>query len=103
MAYQGYISTECLLKPAGGEEQVSGTKEIKITLSNASLHMMKVINNREIHFRHHSSCRHPSVWCEQEWLLPSAEGWSFPTWQPGPVSSGNRPQPWRNLENSHLA
>lgn len=53
--------------------------------------------------RHHSTCWHQFTWREQKRLPPSAERRSFPAWRSGPVSSGDRSQPGRNLENSHLA
>lgn len=68
-----------------------------------TIYMTEVIKAVVWPTRHYSTCWHKSVRREQEWLSPSAEGWSFSAWQPGSVSPGNRRQPGRSLENSHLA
>lgn len=86
--YQYRVLVKTGWRRGSGEQE---PKKAKITLSEANIHMMGVNNTKGIiSFRHHSPCWHQSVWCEEERVSPSAQGWSFPAWQPRPVSPGDR-------------
>lgn len=59
------------------DKNISKSNESIFVFEFMKLYMMEMINAP---IRYHSTCWHQPVWSEQEWLSPSAEGWSISAW-----------------------